>query len=124
MPYTWSRASPSRSWRRSCSSCECGAVHSVLEEGAAGRTFPGDIDVAAGADGDRGALVVADTRRELQRLAERLATVGRAAEQDLVASVPVEIRPGGVDIAGHRINSECGPVGGLSFAERVRVQEH
>src|SRR5260370_21541728 len=67
--------------------CKSGSVHRTwcLTKSPAGIGFPADENLSRWADGNRGALVAADSFGELEGRAEARALIGRAAEQNLVA---------------------------------------
>src|SRR5512146_809928 len=50
--------------------------------------------------------------------------IGRTAEEDLVATATMKVRPCGTDIAGYRINGEVGFVVERTQAEGVRCENH
>src|SRR6188768_3264868 len=96
------------------------AIRPVLAFGAAGCSLPGDVHLTSRAEREVRPLVTTDPTRDLARCAEMRAVIGRAAEEDRVAAGAVEVGPGGVDVAGHRIDTETGLVIEMTQPKRVR----
>src|SRR5689334_11191117 len=82
---------------------------------------PDDVHGAVWSDRDVGTLGVGDALGDDNRMRKRLATVGRAREQDLVLAVAArEFRPGGVHVSAEGTR-DAAPIVDL---ERVLIREN